>query len=432
MRHSPISLALEQIDFQSGDLFKDLTEVCQSLRGYGQGLSDEAYWQEPGVQKIADVVRKHTRINLIIAAGDEIGPMAALPNFDANHPFVANWLKDAVSEGMRYDGAATARKLMNVMGTNALKGRVDLKNSTISGDYEKVLFDLWLPRKMLDSDRMVSAEGAAAIILHEVGHLFGYLEFMGRTLTTNLVLSGMLRAIDDPGIREAVFVRGIELMHMTPEQRDAALGAKSKVELSCIVMDAAVSASRSELKLNIFDNTGCETVADQFAARHGAARALVVADVEIAKYYRDRERKNRVTTTLLNLIMLVADLFASVLDVLWFAISFLSKYVFFAEYEIPDHNTLRGRYTRLMNEIAQHLKDRTLSAQQKLKLLDDYDTVRSMIANVGNDDLTFARKVSYYLNPRYRNARKFHLLQQDLENLASSNLFAHAAKFSTL
>lgn len=432
MRHSPISLALEAIDFQSGDLFKDLTEHCQSLRGYGQGMSDEAYWQDAGVQKIADIIRKHTKIKVSLVAGDMIGPMAGLPALDANHPFVAGWLKQAVAEGMRHDGAATARKLMKLMDSNVLQGAVNLKTSQISGDYEKIVFDLWLPRKMLDSDRMTSAEGTAAVILHEVGHIFGYFEFMGRALTTNLVLAGMQRAQDDPGIREVVLAKGIELLRMTPEQREAVLSAKSQVELTCIVMDAAVTASRSELKLNIFDNTGCEMVADQFAARHGAARGLVVADAELAKYYRDRDRKDRVTTALVGMISIIADLFSTVLDVLWTSISFLSKYVFFAEYEIPDHNTLRGRYTRILNEIAQNLKDKSLSPAQKLKLLDDYDTIRSMIANTGNDDLTFARKMSYYLNPRYRNARKFHLLQQDLENLASSNLFAHAAKFSIL
>lgn len=433
MRRTAISIALEAIDFQEGKLFRELTEVFQSLRGFGKGMSDVDYWASKEVQQIAAVVFKHTKIRLQLNNGDESGPMVITPRLDANHPFVDDKVKQLINEGFRYDGAFDVRRLMQLMDTDLARGWVDLKTSRVEGIYQQFVCDLWLPRAILESDEIINAEGAAAVTLHEVGHVFGYFEYVGRAFSTNQVLAGMVRAMDktvDFGQRHAVFAKGMQLLRMNKDQQDALLNAKSEAEVSVIVLDAAVTRSRSELKLNIFDATGCEQVADQFAARHGAARAFVLASHQMQRFYQQPEHFT--VRAVAAVLMLFKDLFSIVLDIIGAFLRFLSIYIFFADYEVPEHNTLKGRYTRVLHECTERLKNRELTPEQKREALADYAAVKAVTDEVQADELPLARKFSYYLNPRYRNARKFHLLQNDLEALAATGLFANAAKLSSL
>lgn len=432
MRSTAISLALEAIAFQNGDLYQDLIDACRDLRGFGKGMSDRDFWASDEVQSIARVVKAHTHMTISLVDGTETGPMVIFPAVDESHPLRPNWIKQFIIDGYRYDGAADVRRIMKTMESNLVQGAVDLKHSKVSGVFAELQSQLLMPRSMFENDLMGTVEQVAAIVLHEIGHIFTVFEYAGRTITTNNVLAGMLRAMDKTVIadeRTTVFAKGAELMRMSKEQREAVLNAKSEAEVTCIVIDSAVQLSRSELGLNIYDITGSEQLADQFAARHGAGRTLVLALDKLERFYK---KPLHWFLRMIGFIFQVVGwiFIAAMLHVVLLA-TFLFMYAIVPEYEIPEHNTLKGRYMRILHECTEQLKNRSLSPEQKKAILADYEAIKA-IADKVEDSLPLLRKFSYFVNPRYRNARKFHLLQNDLEALGASSLFADAAKLSTL
>lgn len=436
MRRNVIGMALEAIDYQDGNFFHDLIQGVQALRGFGSNLKDEQYFSSAEVQNIARIIKQHTKITVTIVNGDHTGPMVIVPMMDQNHPLLPSWAKQVIMDGYRYDLQADIRKIMRTMETNLVQGTVNLKNSTVSGVFEMVDCNLHLPRLMLERDQFGTAEHMAAVILHEVGHVFTEFEYIGRVVTTNNVLAGMVRAMDktvEAGERTKVFARGADLLRMSKDQREAVLNAKSQPEVAAIVLDSAMELSRAELGLNIYDITGSEQLADQFAARHGAARALVFGLEALRPFYSNRESfftrcVNGVVTLLTWLFLLV---FLNVVFVFMVVFSLLMNYAFAPDYHIPEHNTTKGRYARLMNELTEQLKDRSLSPELRQQLAADYEAIKPLMEGLG-DNLPFMRKISYFLSPKYRKNRKFHLLQNELETLGASSLYADAAKLSAL
>ncbi len=438
MRKNPLSVALEAIAFQSGDLFKDLTGAVASLRGFGGHLDEAEYWQTEEVGQIAAIIKNRTNINVKLGPASVFGPTVQPPRIDNNHPFTPDWVQKELSNGYRRDQAVDARRLMKTMGLNLVRGEVDLQHSRVSGVFAEMMFEMWLPRDWLEEGMGLSAESVAAIIIHEVGHIFTYFEYAGRTFSTNLVLAGLTRALKkDVGddVRQVVFARGAELLYMSEEQKQALMNAKNEINVTGVVLDAMITRCRSELKCNIFDATGSEFVADQFAARHGAARALVIANEQAYKIARDKKLatppREGFQPMAASLIGLLAFTFVVTIGAVFVVYKFLMTYLLSPDYEVPDHNTIRGRYQRLLNECVARMKNPNLTQYERESVLADYDAIKAIMRGV-DDDLPWLNKLSYYLNPRYRNARKFHLMQTDLENIAHSGLYASAARLRSL
>lgn len=433
MRKSVIALALEAIEFQDGRFFQDMTRIIEDLGALPRNLSEIGFWNSPELDAISRCIKAHTNLQIQCVEGEL--PAIEVPNIDGNHPLFPAELKEFVAEGYRYDGEQDIRKVMRTMEAKLVVGTVDLKRSKVGGIYKEIKMNMYFPRSMLDCSGPIHPAGVAAIILHEVGHAFTYMEYAGRAFTTNQILSGMVRVMEsteDTRTREIVFAKGANLLGMNKEQRDALLGVKSEAEITTIVMDAAVDSSRSELGVNIFDHVSSEALADQFAARHGAGRSHVQAMQEGAKYYYGHPDPTTLFQRLMvSLVLVITNIFLlAIFHVLYLTVMFLVL-IWSPEYTIPEHNTVKGRYTRILNEYAHELKNRNLKPERKKQLLADYESLKAITDKL-DDSLPLARKISYYLNPRYRMTRKFHVLQTDLELLASNDLFAKAAKLSTL
>jgi hypothetical protein len=425
-------MALESIAFQGPAFFEELTSSIETVRGFGNDLEINEYYTSKPVVEILKVIKRNTNITFIMLDAGRHGAFVMPPTLSAQNVLFTQVQKSRAKQDIGENESMDVHAIMNEMSVSVISGEVSLKKAFVSGAYEKMKLILCLKRSILFSDDIFTARELAAIILHEVGHAFTYMEFIGRTVSTNQVLAGMVRAMDGTTPAEKrtlVFARGSKLLRMTQEQQAAMLNSKNAKEVAWVVLDNAIQTSVSELGASVYDVTSCEYLADEFATRHGAGRDLVTGLDKLYNHpnFEKVTAQYFYTEAISFAIMAVMGLFigAVTFGTFWLALIF-----------IPDKNGVtvdskKSRFLRIKYQNTQRLKDKTISAEEKKTLIESNATI-SLVCSYHDDNLNFLEKAAYYLRPSYRNAHKFELLQKDLEYLASSSLFDSAAKLSLL
>ena len=103
---------------------------------------------------------------------------------------------------------ATKRELYTNIDSNFLLrkdkrsiiGTVDRETSTVGKDFTDLVMCIQVTKGLFLTNAGVgisdfTPEEIAAIILHEVGHIFTYFEYMGEVVTTNYVLQHVSKSI---------------------------------------------------------------------------------------------------------------------------------------------------------------------------------------------------------------------------------------------
>lgn len=441
MRFNLMTIANESIDFQDGAVFAELTKIIDEIKNDDElaRMDDRVFYESRKVSAISEHFKKQMGLSFSVHVIDEFtGPAIETPMLDKNHVF---W-----NEGRRLDmdmygqmngisGQEDVDKIMKMLNTKIVKGTVDLKKAKVTGVFEQMQFKLFLPRTNLMKKKVFTAQEVAAVILHEVGHMFTYMEFLTRTVSANQVLAGIVRATDKSVAadkREIVFIKGAEMLDMTKSQREALFNAKSQKEICCVVLDSAIQKSVSELGTSAYDVNSCEYLADQFATRMGAGRYLVSY---LDSLYRDfgitpTGPESMFVSVVKTVLVVAAHLFFTLMlagiPTLFMVLMIYSED---KQYNIYDND--KARFTRIKHQNIERLKDASLSKEQKLDLIQSNDAI-DKIAKCYVDELQFIQKAAYFLRPSYRNAHKFELLQKELESFANNDLFQMSAKLSTV
>lgn len=423
MRKSLLRPALETIQFQNGQFFRDLVEEVKKLYGMNRRARDRDYYTSDEIKRFCQFIKDRTGIMLEMYPGS---PGIASPYLSQNHIFTQD-LSVYFRERM-VDPHMDVRELIKEAENGLVKGHVDLVTARVHGVFEKIQIYLFMPRYMLESDEYVKPEVVAAIILHELGHTFTYFEYINRTVTTNQALSLMTRANDrtlGSNEREALFAKGADLLKMDDEQRKAALSAKNDTQLTVIVLDSAIELSRSELQCNIYDTVSCEFLADQFTARHGAARWNAIG-LDTLAYDGGQGKLSRLFTAFIELIFLSIGI--------GFSLGLIFLSVMFVEREPRNYDRPYYRLQRLLLQNRERLKDRDISDEEKKYYVESSEIIERIMSRYHDSmfDEPVWDRLAYLLSSNYRRAYKYEKLQIELEKLATSGLFDKAAKLGSL
>jgi hypothetical protein len=424
-------IALESIDFQDGAFFAALVDAINKIKEVSRDdiPKGPGFYNHPAVVNLLAVIEDRTNLKLEYEKNyGWIGPAIISPYLTINHVF----LRDSVREDKQVPGLVADD--LKVMDSPYFKGTVDLKNSKVHGEFTKSKSTLFMPIEMLYYGRLYgipfSVEEVAAALLHEIGHTFIALEYADRVVTTNQVLATINACLknDTPETRELIFAHAAKRMRMSKEQRKALENCKDDTGRGVILATIAVEQSVSELGGSIFDITSCEQLADQFAARHGAAAPLMTAISKISEHnpkhgYWWRQVMTGTAFAVLSLVMPPVGVVSSLLVIL--------SAVWTADKSSDLYGTFHSRLTRMKGEMIRRLRDRDIDDTEKKRCLDAIAVADRMLA-MEMDRLNFYDTIAYYVKPSFRAAHKFEVLQRQLEALANNNLFAKAAKLSTL
>lgn len=157
---------------------------------------------------------------------------------------------------------------------SVLDGEVDLKEGRVSGFFSKILFKMTISENLLND--VLDPDELTAIYLHELGHPFTILEYMGQSLITNVVLAEVLGQLDpeDTAIRR--YEVGTYAAKLCGSKDNIPEDPKIE-EISAIVLKGQMTRMQNRINSRWYDERLAEAVADQFAARWMKGASLVKA-----------------------------------------------------------------------------------------------------------------------------------------------------------
>lgn len=405
------NVGLESISFQETVLFKELALTFKDLKEVKVAEIPD----HESVSRLSKVVEHHTGLNVSFDFVGELPPHVNVPNLDRNNPLIADIYRPYIKST---DGLTLISKA-----GNAVQGTVDLKNSKVSGVFTEINVVVCMGANHIAGTRFTENE-LAAIVLHELGHIFTYFEFIARTVTTNQVLAGLSKVMDGvetqdkkmialTSAKKALKLEELDLKDISELDKDA---------ISIVYISSSVEKSRSELGYNIYDLTSWEYLSDQFCSRHGAYASLVSA---LEKFYKGQ---NNIAFRSFGGYLFVEALKIVMLPILPLFTIILMLYdsASGGQYDLPV-----ARFKRVRDQAIQYLKDTSISKEDKTRVLDDIAAIDSILKGM-NERKQLATIIHEFCSKRTRDERTYRKLQQDLEHIAMNDLFVKSAQLSQL
>lgn len=318
------------------------------------------------------------------------------------------------------------------------KGTVNLEKAVLSGiysEYEHPFYaDFYSMRKIYG----LTVPEIVGVMLHELGHAFYACYYADRTDRTNQVLASISRHIlnKEDGDIEYVYR---ELEKITPSgAREAAdkLVNGSRVVAGMTFFKVTIGAVRSQLDDDHYSNTSFEQRADNFSARFGYGKPLVLALDKLSKGSAEKSPVTRTfvhlattltTVTLIAALMttlmgpsLLAFVLCSFYNLVWFS-------VFREDMEDYTYDKLKFRYLRIRQDMVDQLKNTKLSKAKTAELIEMVYAVDLSLKETA-DVKTLPKYISNFVFSGARKTAGSIDEQQVLEALASNDLFLKSAE----
>lgn len=257
--------SLENMQQQKPDFFNELTVIFE--RNKRKDLSDRE-----AEMKVSECIKKYTgltmattfaRMDPMINAWIESTP------FDQAHIFWDEYLQ-------QFDEFTGVMKKP----LNGAKGYIDTVNGRVDGIFSDYINKLTITGGTF---RAMTPEQLAAVTLHEVGHAYTFVYYLGHVAISNLVVTQAVRKalkVTDLAERTKIIKQAADYLDISPyeyiQEGDIGLGPEFSNELRAetLMLNAYRNRHKSSTGTDIYDIRSCEQLADQFAVRHGAGYAL--------------------------------------------------------------------------------------------------------------------------------------------------------------
>lgn len=425
-RQSPQAVMIQEAIAHQGRslLFREICQVFKEIEGLPTNALGPDLLMKKGLNK---VIQKHTGLNVPVHI-DHSGMVNAWiypPMIDANHALVAGstsdrdnwWMLDWISQ---QSNKAFGR-------SDSIFGTVDRENSKVTGAFCNIECPMYLTRGML-THKEATPEMVTSAVLHELGHVFTYFEFMGRITTFNGALQAASEAFFKCDNREdrLKVIRDVgDKFGVDADDRDVLMGSKNKDAFATVLARGYVIDRKSSLGSSIYDITLWESLSDQFSQRHGSGLdGVKMMDL----LYRDsmhssyQSNLTHIIFTLLKVVLFVC------LTLFTFGVTLLILFVNPAEriYDEP-----KARMQRMRNDAVSGLKSARLSAEDKTRVVNDLKEMDAIIAEL--DDKRGLIELFYTAcTPNGRRQFSQMRFQQEIELLVSNDLLVSSTRLSNL
>lgn len=425
--------ASESIRFQNREKFEKVVAAVADFRK--NNYSRTAY----ETSSIPQVVMECFKINVRLCDGSELGMtdhrIAAVhpPELDKNHPLVPEFQKIA------YKGNNDLAIYSKFAKDGVIIGEVNDAEAEVSGDYSKIVCQLYMTPTLF-ADEKFTDEELAAILLHEVGHIYTYFKLIGRTLLTNMVAdaaANRIMKLSDPKEKMKIVSDVEKLLNSRINQPETVLEEYRKEAIYTHLVTELAQPRVNAVASNGYTNRNWERLADDFAARLGAGAYLAsgLMKLEQSPMYLARNAAfiDYGTHIVLQTLLLAAIIHNGIfspflvggLCVLGFVMTDPQDYV----YDRPEERFHTMRRT-MMEELrlyeGQHSKE---ANEARKRILREIGMVDELLVNV-KDKTNVFKAFHDYLTPSGRREKKAIEFQQDIEKLMTSSLAIAAAKLS--
>lgn len=274
---SKSNFGLESIKRQDNALFDALTECMRKLRNSGD-------FSTTSIKKslVSQVIKEHTGLNIVFYIE---------PGFTA-HIYPCRMLPQHVFQPGGY-GNSLSNQIIDVTKT-ALRGTVDIVNVRVTGIFSEIASELFIGTALFEpglaTDRQI-----AAVVLHEIGHAFTYIQFISTIAFGSLVVQQTVNNIfltDDYQTKKICIKTADEILGVESDNRIEDWIDTTKENLEVILVTRLYSSLKSRSSTSYYDVRNCEQLADMFAAKHGAAVELAKFNYKVDKILNVYGNKN--------------------------------------------------------------------------------------------------------------------------------------------
>lgn len=417
MNYSNLSAALEAVQFQTDPLlFESLVVRIKQVRREKDFTATSS-----GVKAMSDLIFKRTGLNVTFMYPARGGANASVmvPDLNANHALLNKHFR-------KYATSVDALKLLKASNQESIQGWVNYEKGSVGGVFSE--FDCQLNTTIgLMESTLFSAEEVAAVILHELGHLFYFFAFMANAVTTNATIAAVAEHFTKIPREEK-----IELINATSKRFNLPVDElewlaenQKKETVHCVLLTKTIEAQRSELGSNLYDQRSFEVLADQYAARMGAGKALTTGLAKMHKHHPSR--LGLAGYLVLEVVKIVLALCSTILVNPVLMIGLLLAYDPTDKiYDEPEQ-----RMKRLRLEVINGMKKQAMSPAYKKALAQDLEVIDETMKEF-TDRRDFYEFLYTTFLPGMRDQRKRMKNQQTLETLANNELFATSLKLSLL
>ncbi|MBE0438190.1 MAG: hypothetical protein IBX57_00290 [Gammaproteobacteria bacterium] len=426
MARKPLLVSNEAINHQPESmLFKDLVI---NLRDIVERENKNAMTNQE-VTKVLDtiskIIQKRVGVNANVTLGKEnfANAWVFFPDLDRNNPVLTDYHR-------HYNSSTEGLKALKKNKGSVLKGEVDRVNSKVSGVFSKLDVKIVVTKGLIfDNYYKFTAEEVAAIIIHEIGHVFTYFEHLGTMITTNYILQHTSRSL----MNERELVRQYEIIGeledvtgIKVDDKDALIKAKNETIVQTVILRQMMQKRVSELDSKTYDLTAWEMLSDQFATRHGAGKYNVTVLDKTHRSSGDLAYMSSFGFGINNLLNLLSLLFITVIT----AGIMLAVLIIFGKPTESLYDNTFDRFSRIKRDMVDSLKNPKLDSETKKRIASDIEDVDKIINGLTNRKDIFT-SIWLTLNSKGRREYDQMTFQHELEQLANNDLFVKAAKLST-
>lgn len=419
-------VAAESIKYQGTDFLDELASYVKEIRkrDYSKLKDKDLYLSKP-IKDIVACIKKHTNLNVTVSKIG-YGAAAYFPTINNNDILIDNDSKvflQLLGNDLEKDLVKASELLKNTKP----KGSVNLKDGTVDGIYAKLDLRLLISKDLLLNSKKYSELEAAAVLLHEVGHLFTHIEYTSRMTTTNQVMALALKTFDDnisSHTKEVVYGNIQKKISLSKEELSVLEKSSDKSVTTVVILNRMIEQSKSELgNVNVYDTVSSEQLADDYANRHGAGKHLVTAIEKL---------KPSTLNKVINYSVFGAATFiifanpTMLIPVGCYILLVLATIDGKAVYDTPA-----SRYTRIKQSNIQVIKDKDTSDVERAYLLEQNDYIDSIVKTY-NDNKSLLQFIAYWTKPGYKKAKDYEDLQKGLEKLTNNNLFSLSEKLKKI
>jgi hypothetical protein len=411
---------MEAIHFQKNSLlFADLTALCE-------GYSKDSVFDEVAAKEFNDNMAKtifsHTGIRCTVTMNKsrQMNAWVYYPKMDKNHPLNAYLEEAKMHPVFNMDARLLAKSKINDLGW------VDDRTGTVHGVYQKVNIGIHITRGLLLNHEYTAKE-KAAVLIHELGHVYTYFKYIGVSVTTNYMLTGITEALlgTDDKQRRVQFLQDLKSEGLI---RGVSVDEASQINrpevLLAVLLNDTLKQMRSQTGSCIYDMIGAEFLADQFCARHGGGVAIITG-LEKSYGFWNFDRAGSLKRMLvsafgiaIHILLAIATTGVSLLIVILSGV--LSNPI------TNSYDTPSDRYRRIRNDLVNGLKDND-DPEFKRQLVEDIEAIDEIVKN-SKPFYALTDWFFIYVVPKHKQQLNLKEMEQDLERIATNDLFVKSAK----
>lgn len=412
---------LESIDHQTdGLLMSDITTfITEVTEAKKRDFNEVSAKVEKKIEKVV-LDRTGLNINFEFKRCGYINAYVIPPQIDRNHPLLTDFHR-AMYES---DGIRKVKDKKTV-----LSGSVDKKKAKVSGVFSDISVKVVITRELLTSG-IFSPDEMAAILIHELGHVFTYYEYLGFGMTTNYILhqaSRELSSTNEHKRRVQIVKEGSKALGIDLDDPDMLVASQNDVVIQTVILRKAMEKRTSELNSGTYDLTAWEMMSDQFVARHGGGRSLVTGLDKLFRFSGDNAYSGSFAYHAMEVVKLLFIIVAT--NIL--APLVLITLLMFVDTNEDLYDTAKARMERVKRDMQSSLKDRSLSKEVVNKTTEDLEVIENILSEMV-ERRTYLQFFWSTLRKKGRHNYQQTKFQQELEIMVNNEIFTRAAKLRTI